>query len=151
LAPEDKGRAQVEVPYASGELMAISWRGGQEIGRKALATTGAPAELRLKCYRTSTESGRSALGFVTVEVLDAAGQLVSDATIPLQLTISGPVELAAFGSANPRRPASFQSSDSFSYHGRALAILRGTGVAGQALIKISSHGLSAGETAIPVV
>jgi len=151
LLPADLGKAQLAVPYAAGELVAIASRGGAEIGRKMLTTAGAPAALHLRPYRPSMHSANSGLAFVTVEVVDAMGRLVPDAIARLTIALDGPAELAAFGSANPRRPESVQSTVAYSFHGRALAILRGTNATGRATVHVSCAGLAAGELRFPVI
>jgi beta-galactosidase len=150
LTSADKGKVEIPVPYVPGELIAVASRGGQELGRRRLITAGAPAALRLRPYRASLSAARSALTFITVEVVDAAGQLVPDAMLPLRITLDGPADLAAFGSANPRRPESFQDSTAYSYHGRAQAILRGRKAAGQVAIRLSSQHLTPATTVIPI-
>ncbi|MBB5687826.1 glycoside hydrolase family 2 TIM barrel-domain containing protein [Sphingobium boeckii] len=150
LGPHDMGKAEISVPYAPGELVAVSSRGGKEIGRKALMTRGAPAGLRIRPDRTSIASGRSGLAFLTIEIVDSAGHVIPDAFLPLEIAADGPVTLAAFGSANPRWPASFQSPRSHSFQGRALAILRGLGTVGQARVTVSGRGLSSTSVVIQV-
>ncbi len=50
-------------------------------------------------------------------------------------------ELAAFGNANPRGVASFRQPVAKSWHGRALAVLRPIGDAGDATVRIDADGL----------
>ena len=75
---------------------------GQQIAELAFKTVGKPAKLRLKADRASIRRDRNDLSYVTLEVVDQAGELVPDAVVPVSLSISGAAELAAAGSANPK-------------------------------------------------
>lgn len=78
---------------------------------------------------------------MTVEVVDAKGRVVPDAVAVLEAAVSGPVELAAFGNANPRGVASFRQPVAKTWHGRALAVVRPLGPTGGAEIEVRSKGL----------
>jgi beta-galactosidase len=69
---------------------------------------------------------------------------VPDAAKNIQLLISGPAELIAFGSAAPVAAGSFQSPSAQTRNGRALAILRAGGRAGRVKIEARSEGLRGG-------
>ncbi len=70
--------AQFDVPYAAGELRAIAFKNGQQIGSLAFKTVASPARLRLKADRQTIPARRGDLAFVTVEITDAAGAPVPD-------------------------------------------------------------------------
>jgi beta-galactosidase len=141
LAPADKMRAEIKLPYRPGVLEAIAYTGGREIARKRLETVGAPAQLRLRPERLQAGSGRNRLAFVGIDVLDAQGRLLPDEARRISLSIDGPADLAGFGSGNPLATGSFQSGDAESFRGRALAILRGQGRKGSVRIAARSDGL----------
>jgi beta-galactosidase len=85
------GRWAVDLPvaYEPGELVAIAWRGGQEIGQRSLLTAGAPSKLLLRPEQPTVNCGRNHLAYVGVEVSDNEGRLVPDALVPVSLTVSG--------------------------------------------------------------
>jgi len=60
--------------------------------------------------------------------------------------VSGPADLAGFGSANPLAVGSLQASRAKSFRGRALAILRARGQAGTVRITAKADGLPAATT-----
>jgi beta-galactosidase len=144
LSAGDKMRAEFAVPYAPGVLEAISWRQGVEIGRKRLETVGAPAKLRIRAERPQAGSGRRSLSYLVVDVLDALGRLTPDAAIKLSLDVAGPADLLAFGSANPLAVGSLQSNQAWTYHGRALAILRAKGSRGEVRVEARGDGHETG-------
>ena len=150
LVESDHATAIIAIPYAPGKLVATAFRGGRVIGRRTLETAGPAAALRLKLDRPGITATAGDLGFVTVETVDSAGRPVPDAVNVLKLEIDGPLELAAFGNANPRGVASFQQPVAKSWHGCALAIVRPTGSTGTALLKVSSAGLAAASVRIGV-
>lgn len=132
---------QVAVPYEPGTLLVTAFADDKPIGRRKLETAGAPAALRLKVDRKRIQANRNELAYVTVDVLDKSSRLVPDAVHVLRASMSGPVELVAFGNANPRGLASFHQSVAKTWHGRALAVLRPTGEPGVATINVETDEL----------
>ena len=102
MTEADKATVHFEVPYAAGKLVATAFRDGRAIGSRVLETAGPEAAVRLRLDRPRITADRQDLAFVTAEVVDVAGQFVPDAVNVLEVSMAGPVELAAFGNANPR-------------------------------------------------
>jgi beta-galactosidase len=88
---------------------------------------------------------------VAIEIVDAGGRLVPNATRNIELSLSGPAQLIAFGSANPLAVGSFQSTNTQTWDGRALAILRGLGRSGTVVIGMSAAGLRSATTKLRLV
>jgi beta-galactosidase len=143
VSTENKFTAEFEVPYAAGELKAVALQNGTPIAELAYRTAGTPAKLRLKADRSSIRPDRNDLAYVTTEVLDAAGNLVPDATVPVTFDISGAGQLAATGTANPKDVQSFRQAVTATYHGKCLAIVRPVGSAGRTTLTAQSKGLEA--------
>lgn len=142
LTLQEKGIAEFLVPFASGTLEAIAYRSGREIGRKRLETVSAPVRLRVTPERASGRANRSGLTYVLIELLDEHGRIVPEGEAPVKLVFDGPAELIAFGSANPFAVGALQSRESRTFRGRALAILRSTGVKGAVRIEAKSAGIT---------
>ncbi|HUO23519.1 MAG TPA: glycoside hydrolase family 2 TIM barrel-domain containing protein [Caulobacteraceae bacterium] len=136
LTPADKLKAEFAVPYAPGELIAVAFSQGREIGRQSLATAGPPARVRLTQEPGAVGRSRQDLAYVVAEVLDERGRLCPDAMVPLAFKVSGPAELAAAGSANPRGLESFRDPFCRTFHGVAQAIVRPTGRAGMVSVEV---------------
>ena len=85
---------------------------------------------------------------MTVEITDAAGNLMPDATNLVHFKLTGPGELAAVGSGAPDVMESFRQPQHTAWHGRALAILRPLGTAGKLTLRAEADGLSAGEVTV---
>ena len=148
ITSSDEMQVAVSVPYGPGSLEIIAYRNNAEIGRRLLATTSAPAKVRVRPESLRGAATRDALSFLHVEVLDIQDRLVPNAQQSIQLIIEGPGELIAFGSANPRAVGSFQSPVAQCYLGRALAIVRSRGKRGTLTVKATSTGLQTGQMAI---
>lgn len=141
VSPETELRAEFEVPYAAGELKAVAMLSGQQIAELSFKTVGKPVKLRLTADRASIRRDRNDLSYVTVEVVDQAGELVPDAVVPVSLSVSGAADLAAAGTANPKDVESFRRTRPRTFHGRCLAIVRPTGAAGSATLRAEAPGL----------
>jgi beta-galactosidase len=124
VAAADRATATFTVPYRPGELTAVASRGGAEIGRRTIATAGAPAALRLTPDVAALTTDRDALAHVLAEVTDASGRLVPDAVVRVAFSVTGAGELAGVANGNPRDVDSFRRPGRCTWHGRALAILR---------------------------
>lgn len=142
VSVETERKAEFDAPYAAGELKAIALSGGQQIAEMTFRTAGKPAKLRLKVDRAAIRRDRNDLAYVTLEVLDQAGELVPDAVVPVTFTLTGAGELAAVGSANPKDVQSFRGPHPKTFHGKCLAIVRPKGAAGVATVQAQAGGLA---------
>ena len=87
---------------------------------------------------------------MTVEITDASGNPLSDATDLVRFTLNGPGELAGVGSGAPNVMESFRQPRHTAFHGRCLAILRPLGAAGKLALRAEADGLSAAEVTVRV-
>jgi beta-galactosidase len=147
----DLKRVEFNATYEPGVLEAVAFRDGAEIARQQLTTAGQPAGIRLIPERAGKGGGRADLTYVAIEIVDAGGRLVPNATRNIELSLSGPAQLIAFGSANPLAVGSFQSTNTQTWDGRALAILRGLGRSGTVVIGMSAAGLRSATTKLRLV
>ncbi len=142
--------ARFEVPYAAGELKAVGLKNGKTVATKTLRTLGPARKVRLTVDRSTVRADRNDLAFVTVEITDAAGNLLPDASNLVRFTLTGPGQLAAVGSGAPNVPESFRQPQHTTWHGRCLAILRPLGTSGKVTLHAEVDGLSAAETTIHI-
>ena len=129
-------------PYEKGELTAIAYRHGQEIGRSSLRSAGSPRlSLRPEAEHVS---GPDDLCFVWVELADEEGivDVVDDDRV--RISVSGPAELLSLASAAPSTRESFVDDEHHTYRGRALAVVRATGEPGTITLHATSdrHGVA---------
>jgi len=142
--------AHFEAPYAAGELKAVGLSNGKIVATKILRTAGPAKKIQLTVDRSTIRADREDLAFVTVEITDAAGNPVPDATNMVHFKLTGPGELAAAGSGTPDVMESFRQPQHTAWHGCALAILRPLGTAGKMTLRAEADGLSAGEVAVRI-
>ena len=128
---------QYDTVYEPGELVAVAYEDGKEIGRAALKTAGKPDTVLLAGERCET------LAFVNVDVVDAEGLLVADAATPLSVQVEGPAELLAFGAVHARHHNGYELSDTTAGEGHALAVLKLTGEPGNVRVTVSGADIKA--------
>ncbi len=131
---DTKYETQYNTNYQPGELKAISYLDGKEIGTTTLLTSGAITSLRI-----TTESSNS-LHLVNIDTIDDQGNIVYS-SIPLNITIEGDATLLAFGSDQAIHDCGFEKPTTTTTDGHALAIIKaGTK---DSIITITSESLSA--------
>lgn len=126
---------QFNTVYEPGELVAVAYENGEEIGRTSLRTAGKPAAVEVSAEKYET------LAFVNIDVVDEDGFLAADAATPLSIKVEGPAALAAFGAAGALHHNGFELPDTTAGDGHALAILKLTGEEGVITVTISGEGL----------
>jgi beta-galactosidase len=146
--PDSLLTAKFELPYAPGELKAVSVEDGKETANVVLSTAGSAKSLRLKADRQKINANRNDLSFVTVEVVDEKGNLVPNADIPVQFTIGGNGGLAGAGNANPADMMSFTQPKRNTFRGKCLVVLRPSGSAGKISLEARAEGLGSAEIAV---
>ncbi len=145
-----KMKAVFEVPYEPGELRAVELKDGRELAVKTLKTTGDPAGIRLTSDRNPVKADRIDLSYITIEIVDEFGQVVTDAVIPVTLILSGNGELVGSGNAGPDDMASVGNTLVKTFRGRALAIARPFAKAGTIILKAQSGNLKEGAVEVEV-
>ncbi|HZU92828.1 MAG TPA: glycoside hydrolase family 2 TIM barrel-domain containing protein [Microbacterium sp.] len=133
-------------PYERGEITAIAYRRGQEIGRSSLRSAGSPVlSLRPEAEQVS---GADDLCFVWVELADEEGivDVVRDDLV--RVRVSGPGELLSLASAAPSTRESYTDGEHHTYRGRALAVIRATGQSGTITLRASSDRYGVATTTV---
>ena len=131
--------AVLETVYTPGELTAIAYRDDVEVGRTTIRT-GPSASLALTATpdRATLHAGEQDLSFVALELV-ADGVIVgADRAVTVEVTGAG--ELAGMCSANPKTTERFDASTWKTFDGRALAVVRPTGL-GTITVTCTAEGL----------
>ncbi|GAB3577775.1 beta-galactosidase GalB [Hymenobacter daeguensis] len=129
------------VPYAPGTLQAISRKGGQTVLTSTIKTAGSAAKIELTADRTQLRADGKDLSFLTVRVLDAAGNLVPDAANLVKFSVSGPGFVAGVDNGYQASLESFKSPERKAYNGLALAIIQTKERAGAITVRAEAAGL----------
>jgi len=108
-----------------------------------------PRRLTATADRTSIVNDDSDLSFVTIELRDASGTLVAGEDVVVGVTVEGAGELKAFGSARADNAERFNGGIHTTFDGRALAIVRPTGV-GEVTVTASAAGFEPAIVALVV-
>lgn len=127
-------KAVFTVPYQTGTLRAEA--NGESI---ILKTAGAPARIRLTPDRTVMTADGQSLIFVVAEVVDKNGILVPEAAIPCEATVKGAGKLLAFASADLKDVEPYTSSNTKTWKGRAMLVIRSTQKKGAVNVSIKSE------------
>lgn len=152
--------ATFEVPYEPGELKAIGYTDAAPSESSTLTATlrtaGPPVAVRLTPDRAMLAPIVGDLCYVTVEIVDAAGEVCIGAEPEVHFDVSGAALLAAVASNNPRSTESYQGtpeapiSSRRAYRGKCLAVLKTSGGPGVALLVAEAEGLQTGDLRIEV-
>lgn len=136
-----------QVPYAPGKLEAIGFRGGREIVRTAVETSGAPVALRLTPDRTLMAGDGEDAQPITIDAVDAAGRHVPTANLPVTLAISGGT-IIGLGNGNPNSHEAEKGNKRDLFNGLAQLIVRADAAAGPLVVTVTAPGLRAGRTSL---
>lgn len=138
--PCEKYEAIFTAPYTPGELTAVAYRNGQEIGRDTITTTGPAVKLELKADRSAAADGKD-LCFVIIQAVDANGNPVYIENSEITVNVQG-ADLLALGNADPKPDRIFPFTENICplYHGMALAVIRSTAGSRDCLINATING-----------
>lgn len=134
-------RALFETRYAPGELTAVAYTAGVEVSRTNLLTAVGEPRLQVDVDRDRLLHNTSDLSFITIELRDENGTLVSNADRLVTVVVSGTAVLQGLGSGRPDPTEKYDSNEHTTFGGRLLAIVRPAGV-GTVTVHVTSEGLT---------
>lgn len=141
--PDKSITVTFDLAYQPGTLVAKAYTDGKEVATTVLKTTGQPAAIRLTPDRAKINANRNDLAYVSVEVVDANGNVVPNVNdIEINYTISGNGEIIGVGNGNTEDLSSFQQPRKKVFHGKGLVIIRPKGSLGKIVLKASAKGLT---------
>jgi beta-galactosidase len=145
--PAVRYRAEFAVSYEPGELEAAARRGGREIGRTSLRSARGPVQLAVEPDRKAITAHPLDLAFVSLTLVDQDGALYRSADRSVTVSLDGPGELQALGSANPCTEEGFGDPTCRTFDGRALAVVRPIGP-GTIVITVTADGCDPGRAVV---
>ena len=138
--PQTSYVTQFDMEYEPGELMAVAYEDGREIGRCILRSAGPACRLQARA-KEETEDPRWI--FVDLYLQDSQGTTVmEDREVSVQ--ISGPARLEAFGSELAKHHGGYEKPVTTMTDGHALAVLKMTGE-GEVRLSFASEGVDGAE------
>ncbi|MFD8812785.1 glycoside hydrolase family 2 TIM barrel-domain containing protein [Streptomyces sp. NPDC059627] len=149
VGAEHRFRAEFSMPYEPGRLEAIAYRDGNESGRWTLTTATGGVHLRVTADRPTIRTTGGDLAYVSLALTDVAGTCWTGADRTVHVDVSGAGELIALGSADPQSLEKFNAAERLTYDGRALAVIRPTGI-GKIRVLATAEGCEPVESIITV-
>ena len=143
------GHLEWSVPFAMGTLEAKATKGGTVVASDKVQTAGAAASLVLTADRTTVAADGRDLAFVEVDVVDAQGVLVPQASNTINFTIEGPGTIVGVDNGDSTSHESYKGQSRSAFSGKALVIIQATTTPGTVTLKAAS-GTLAGTSAVIV-
>lgn len=138
----DRLHAVWRIPFAPGTLTAVSRRDGAEVARDTVTTAGTPRSLRLTPDRTVIDADGTDLCYLTVEVVDADGNLCPLADNEITFSVDGTAFNAGVDNGCQFSHERFKSDRRKAFYGKALLIAQNDGRAGRFTVTATSPGLN---------
>lgn len=129
------------VPFEPGTLKAVSRKNGKEVMLKEIHTAGEPARIRLTADRKNLRADTDDLSFITVEIVDKAGNLCPEAENLVRFTVEGTGRMAGVDNGNPVSLERFKDSKRKAFSGKCLVVLQPDGQVGSIKLTASAEGL----------
>lgn len=131
-----------QVAYAPGRLTAIGRNHGHEAARYTIETTGAPASLRLIPEVQHPSADGEEVVPIRVEVLDAQGRVVPDASNRIQFAVSGAGTLAGVANGDPASHENNIGDERSAFRGLCMVLVRTADHPGAMTIRAHSANLA---------
>lgn len=136
--------------YEAGEVEAVTYIGGREVGRFSIKTAGTP-RLWAKKEQESLRAGTNDLCFINIELADENGIVNTAAQKNVTVSLTGAGILQASGSANPKTEENYYDTTHRTFYGRTMAVVRAGKEKGVARLSVSAEGMDSVVVEIPVV
>lgn len=139
----DDLHVQWSVNFEEGTLKAVSRKNGKDVLVREIKTAGNPAKIELIADRKQIKADGKDLSFITVRILDAAGNVVPNADNLVDFKVEGAGFIAGVDNGFQASLEPFKASYRKAFHGLCLAILQATEKPGTIKLTATSAGLSA--------
>jgi len=136
---KNRYKAEIDTIYQPGEIVAVAYSGGLEIGRMTLRSATGDVRLKVEVDRTEISASDSDLSFVMISLVDEEGNLYNLADRKVTVSLEGTGFLQGFGSANPKTEESFHDTEHTTFDGKVLAVVRPT-APGMIAMTVSAEG-----------
>lgn len=134
-------KATWQVPYQPGELKVIGYSKGNEINSSRLQTSSNTSKIRFTVDRPVIKADAQDLCYATIEITDSKNIRNPKADNLLKFSISGPGTIVGVGNANPMSLESYQLPQRKAWQGKALVVVKSSGVPGDIILTATSSGL----------
>ena len=136
------------VPYEPGTLRAVAYNTGRPVAEKQYVTAGPPVGIRLTPDRLTIAADGRDVVHVTVEIIDAADNLVPHADNRVRFDVTGPGRIIGVDNGDLLDLEPTKADNRKAFFGMCLAIVQSTGQAGTIRIAAASDALRGQEALI---
>lgn len=135
-----------DVPYQTGTLKAIGYRGNKPVAEKVFNTAGTPTTIELTADNQNMAADRFDISHLTTTIKDADGNFVPWVCNRIDYKINGPVELLGFDNGDPVDVTTHRETYRKTFNGLSLGIFKSTDQEGA--IQVTGAGIL-GRTLFP--
>jgi beta-galactosidase len=136
------------VPFQPGVLKAISRKNGKTVLTKEIRTAGTPYRIELKADKLILKATGKDLSFVTVRILDKAGNIVPDADHLIEFLLKGYGTINGTDNGYQADTISLKSTKRQTWKGMALAIVQSGEKKGNITLMAAAKGLKSASLVI---
>ena len=129
------------VKYEPGSVKVVARKNGKVVGEEEIRTAGEPKKIRLTPDRNTLNADGKDLSFVTVEIVDAEGNLCPLADNLVHFEVEGNLFIAGVDNGSQTSMERFKDNKRKAFNGKCLVVLQNDGKAGAARLKAVAEGL----------
>ena len=129
------------VKYEPGSVKVVARKDGKVVGEKEIRTAGEPKKIRLTPDRNTLNADGKDLSFVTVEIVDAEGNLCPLADNLVHFDVEGNLFIAGVDNGSQTSMERFKDNKRKAFNGKCLVVLQNDGKTGAARLKAVAEGL----------
>lgn len=129
------------LPFEPGTLKAVSRKNGATVLEREIKTAGQVDSFKLSADRESLNADGKDLAFITVDLIDSAGNFVATANNQLNFELKGAGEIVGVASGDPTNHESFKGKTHKALNGKCLVIVQSATTADEIELTVSSDGL----------
>ncbi|TRZ42251.1 beta-galactosidase [Robertkochia solimangrovi] len=141
-------KAEFEVIYTTGRLVAKAYQEGKEMESFTLETAKKVKKIQLNADRKSFAANGQDLVFVSVAMIDSKGRINPEQEYEINFTIDGPGEIIAVDNGNLRDTDPYAAHSRKTWNGKAMVIVRSGTEAGAIRLQARTEGLKSQEVII---
>lgn len=129
------------VKYEPGSVKVVARKDGKVVGEKEIRTAGEPKKIRPTSDRNTLNADGKDLSFVTVEIVDAEGNLCPLADNLVHFEVEGNLFIAGVDNGSQTSMERFKDNKRKAFNGKCLVVLQNDGKTGAARLKAVAEGL----------
>ena len=144
----DQFHTMWRIKYRPGTIRAISRKDGKMVFEKEMHTAGKATRIELTADRTHLKPDGKDLSFITVKVIDEAGNMIPDANNLIRFEVSGNGFITGVDNGCQTSMESFKANFRKAFNGMCLLIVQSKKTNGKIVVKATSDGLSDAELSL---